>query len=395
MSAEPPMQLPYNPGMLRWAREWRGRDVQKSSARAGTTVERLNSWESGEAVPTVRQARILADYYERPFLEFFLDQPPPVANSALVPDFRLHRAAADPRADREIKAIQEWAEEQRLNALDLFELIGEQPPVFPEELRADAGANPDVVASLARRFAGFGIDEQFSLTSQNRGNMPKMVRKAIEQLGALVLKESGLAKFGVRGLCIFDTPLPVVVFGTEAPAAQAFTMAHELGHVIIQQSAISGPPTVRVATNTTEAIERWCDQFAAAFLVPADAIAKIWAKPNAAMPAIGDEMLARLANTFAVSRHAMLIRLVDLGYIESAYYWDHKRADFLKEESDFKGGGIAKYYGTRYRSAQGDLYTGLVLEAWDIGAITSHNAAEFMGIKNIRHLDDIREKFRP
>ena len=70
-----------------------------------------------------------------------------------------------------------------------------------------------------------------------------------------------------------------------------------------------------------------------------------------------------------------------------------KRPEFLQQEREFKGGGRAKYYGTRYRSAHGDLYTGLVLEAWGEGQITNHNAAEFMGIKNLRHLNDIRDDF--
>jgi hypothetical protein len=39
------------------------------------------------------------------------------------------------------------------------------------------------------------------------------------------------------------------------------------------------------------------------------------------------------------------------------------------------------------------MYTGLVLEAWSSGIITNHNAAEFMGIKNIAHLEEIRSRF--
>ena len=89
----------------------------------------------------------------------------------------------------------------------------------------------------------------------------------------------------------------------------------------------------------------------------------------------------------------MLIRLVDLGYVESGYYWGKKRAEFLKEEEEFEGGGRAKYYGTRYRSQNGDLFTGLVMEAWDRRLITNHSAAEFMGIKNLAHLNDIRGDF--
>lgn len=388
-----PPRLPFNGRMLRWAREWRGRSIEDAAKKLNTKPANIVSWERGEAVPSVRQARMLAGYYERGFLEFFLDTPPPVSESALVPDFRLHRDAADPSGDRELQAIQSWAEEQRLNALDLYEMLGDTPPQFAGELYATTGSNPEIVAAHARKAATFAVDEQMSLPPAERSNMPKLVRRAIERLGVLVLKESGLAKYGVRGLCVFATPLPVIVYGTEAPAAQSFTMAHELAHVILQQSAISGPPTARDAQSATEAVERWCDQFAGAFLIPADAMATVWSRPNAALPAIGDDLLGKLANTFCVSRHAMLIRLMHLGYVEPAFYWDVKRPEFLQQEREFKGGGRAKYYGTRYRSSHGDLYTGLVLEAWNSGAITNHNAAEFMGIKNLRHLNDIRDDF--
>lgn len=380
--------------MMRWAREWRGREIEEAARRANTSVEKVEAWEAGEALPSVRQARILAEFYERPFLEFFLKEPPQIAQSNLVPDFRLHREAADPRGDRELHAIQTWAEEKRLNAIDLFNAVREPIPTFPESLFGHIGSNPETIAKLAREVANFPCEVQLGLSSQQRGTMPKLVRAAIERLGVLVLKDGALAKYGVRGLTIFATPLPVIVFGTEAPAAQSFTMAHELGHIILQQSAISGPPSARNDTNPVEAAERWCDQFAAAFLMPADAIAKIWAKPNAPLASIEDADLRQLANTFAVSQHAMLIRLVHLGYVDAAYYWNTKREYFLRQEREYRGGGIPKYYGVRYRSAVGDLYTGLVLEAWSEGIITNHNAAEFMDIKNLRHLNDIREQFQ-
>jgi Zn-dependent peptidase ImmA (M78 family)/transcriptional regulator with XRE-family HTH domain len=367
--------------------------VEEAARKANTTVEKIESWEAGNASPSVRQARLLADLYERGFLEFFLPRPPEIAESKLVPDFRLRRDASDPRSDRELQAIQSWAEEKRLNALDLFEAIRDQVPELPADLFATIGVNPEAVANLARVRAEFPIEKQLALTPQARALMPKLVRAALERLGILVLKEGALTKYGVRGLTIFAPSLPVIVFGAEAPVAQSFTMAHELGHIILQQSAISGPPSARDDATPAEAAERWCDQFAGAFLVPGDAMAKQWAKPNSPLAAIGDDTLGQLANTFAVSRHAMLIRLVHLGYVEPRYYWDVKRPEFLHRERDFKGGGIPKYYGVRYRSAHGDLYTGLVLEAWSEGALTNHNAAEFMGIKNLRPLFDVRDNF--
>lgn len=386
-------RLPYNPLVLRWAREWRGRSIEEAAQKANVNEKKVAEWEDGAAVPTVRQARILASFYGRAFLEFFLSRLPSVAETKLVPDFRLHKTAPDPRGDRELRAIQDWAEETRNNALELFSVIGESLPTIPVGFRATLETYPEWAAIEARKLSEYPIENQIALGSSERGRVAKDIRAAIERLGILVLKDSQLGKYGVRGLTLFTDPLPVIVFGTEAPTAQAFTLAHELGHVALQQSAISGHPTAQHARTVAERSERWCDEFAGAFLIPADALAKIWAKPNQPDVQIDDGELGRLANTFSVSRHAMLIRLVQLKYVDEDFYWSKKRPEFLQQEQDFKGGGIPAYYATRYRNAYGDTYTALVLDAWGNGRITNHNAAELLGIKNLAHLFDIRDNF--
>ena len=88
-----------------------------------------------------------------------------------------------------------------------------------------------------------------------------------------------------------------------------------------------------------------------------------------------------------------MIRLDHLGYVSSSFYWEIMRPKFLREEADFKGGGRPEYYGTRFRNSNGDLYTGLVLQAWGSRRITNHNAAELMGTNSLEHLSDIRDHF--
>jgi Zn-dependent peptidase ImmA (M78 family)/DNA-binding XRE family transcriptional regulator len=388
-----PDPLPFNPDVIRWAREWRGRSLEEAAKKVNVDEEKVRAWEKGAAVPTVRQARILASFYDRSFLEFFLSRLPKVKETKLAPDFRLHRTAPDPRGDRELQAIQDWAEETRNNALELFATSGDGVPAIPAEFRANLYSNPDRSAREARRLCGYAIEDQIALGSAERGRVAKDIRRAIESLGILVLKDSRLGKYGVRGLTLATDPLPVIIFGTEAPTAQAFTLAHELGHIALQQSAISGHPTARLAQTEAERSERWCDEFAGAFLVPADALGKIWVKPNQPNPQIGDDALRQIANTFSVSQHAMLIRLTQLHYVAEEYYWERKRPEFLQQESEFKGGGIPAYYGTRFRNTYGDTYTSLVLDAWGNNRITNHNAAELMGINNLSHLVDIRDNF--
>ncbi len=384
--------LPYNPAILRWARKLRDYSLEDASKGIKVSASKIGEWEENISIPTVKQARKLASFYKRPFLEFFSHTIPDLPQTQLVPDFRLNAPKIQPGSQNTIKEIQEWAESQRLNAIDLYELNDEALPHFPKSLYASEKDNPEQIAKRARTAIKFTIVQQLSLRGNDRNDLFKILRHCLEETGVLVFKESKLKECNARGLCVFNDPLPIIVVGSESVAGSCFTLAHELGHIILKQSAISGLYVPQTTTQAAAKIERWCDQFASAFLMPEDEIRQI--VPHKSMvEEIPDNELNYYARTFSVSAHAMLVRLVQLGLVNQNYYWNVKRPEFLAQESQFKGGGRSTYYGSRYRNHNGDLFTGLVLDAWNSGKITNHNAAEYMGIKNLTHLFDIRKNF--
>jgi|SRR5579859_173274 len=171
--------LPFNRAIFRWARERRQLSIEEAAQKIGTTPDKLDAWERGDASPTVRQARILAEAYGRAFLELFRPEVPPLQHSDLVPDFRLHRGAREPKENRELLDVQAWAEETRLNAIDLFELIGEPPPAVPKELRALLRESPEVAAGRARTAVGFPYEMQIGLRSAQRSSAPSNLRHAL------------------------------------------------------------------------------------------------------------------------------------------------------------------------------------------------------------------------
>ena len=71
-------EMPINGDVLVWARERVHLDHGDAAYGAGVTPERLLDWERGQKVPTVKQARKLAEVYDRPFLEFFSHERPTV-----------------------------------------------------------------------------------------------------------------------------------------------------------------------------------------------------------------------------------------------------------------------------------------------------------------------------
>lgn len=380
-----------NPAVLKWAREWRGRTIVEAASKVKKKPSDIVNWEQNIGSPTVNQARALAHLYDRPFLEFFLESPPQIPVPELVPDYRMHAGAEPEGNNRELKFIQQWADTKRSEALDLYNELGIEPPEIPPHLFATLNDSPERVATLSREAMAFPIQEQLRLTKADARILPTILREKLEGIGVLTLRRRDLKQFNARGICIAKFPLPVIVAQNEAPTAQAFTLIHEFAHVLLGQSGITGE---RIRESDKRPIEAWCDRFAAAFLMPIEQVSALMgARPSRPANSVLDDELKRMADVFRVSAHAALIRLVQLDYVQESYYWDIKKPRFDDDEHAFKSFGRARYYGVRYRSEHGDLYTGLVLEAWTSGKITNHHAAEYLGIKNINHLEDIRADF--
>ena len=74
------------PQTLVWARQQAGLDVVEAARRVGITTDRLQAWERGESLPTVRQARLLGKAYHRPAAFFYLAQLPTIPRQ--LTDFR-------------------------------------------------------------------------------------------------------------------------------------------------------------------------------------------------------------------------------------------------------------------------------------------------------------------
>lgn len=375
---------------MRWARTRADYSESEVAHMMQVKTQKIIDWENLVSSPTINQARKMADIYGRPFLEFFAKEIPDVPQTNLVPDFRMHRDNPIDHENRILREVQAWGESQRLNALDLFDINGDTPPRVPDELKASINDSPESIAESSRRILQFSIQEQINLRAQDKLNLVKLIRAKLEAIGVLILKNSDLGKCNARGLCIYNEILPIIILGKEAPNGSTFTLVHELGHIILGQSAVSDGVVQR--SNQMNAIEAWCNRFAGSFLIPKPSLIQFF-NPSGALSDISDELLSKLASKFAVSRHAMLVRLVQLNMVNADYYWQVKRPQFIEEEKNQNTGGRATYYGSRYRNRNGDLYTGLVLEAWSNNRITNHNAAEFMGIKNLTHLFDIRKHF--
>ena len=89
----------------------------------------------------------------------------------------------------------------------------------------------------------------------------KTVRARLEDRGVLALQLS-IGEDGCRGFSFHDDLKPLIAVNTAYTApARLFSYLHEVGHLMRQSDAIC-------IGYAQTAAERWCERFAASFLLP-------------------------------------------------------------------------------------------------------------------------------
>lgn len=311
-------RVQVKPELLLWACDRNGLGMDDYSGR----FPHLAAWIKGEAQPTLKQLENFAKATHTPIGYLFLPEPP--EERVPIPDFRTMAGAQSKRPSPDLldtiyicQQRQEWYREYA-------ESMDEQPLSFV----GSVGVSDDVVAVAAKIRDTLGFDLR---AQQGAPTFTDALRDFIEhadRAGILVMcsgvvlnnNRRGLDPEEFRGFAMPDPLAPVVfVNGADSKAAQMFTLAHELAHVWLGQSALSD---VEMARPTTNRIERWCNQVAAELLVPLAEMKTAYQEENELA-----EEVPRLARRFKVSTLVVLRRIHDVGGLT----WDELWEEYEKE----------------------------------------------------------------
>ncbi len=325
------------PEMLRWACERAGRSIDDLRGR----FPKIEIWGRGEAGPTLKQLESFAKATHTPIGYLFLQVPP--VEHIPIPDFRTvgNSYIAHPSPDLLdtvyiCQQRQEWYRE-------FVRSIGEKSLPFV----ASVAPTNDVEKSAEsiRHALGFDIEERRQMSTWTDA-----LRRFIEQadtLGILVMV-SGVVGSNTRrkldpqefrGFALADDLAPLVfINGSDTKAAQMFTLAHELAHIWLGQSALSDVQAAQIPENQ---IERWCNLVAAELLVPLTVLRNEYQKSNL----LRDE-ISRLARYFKVSTLVILRRIHDAGGLKKEQFWQAYHEE-LERLLAFPGGSGGNFYLTQ------------------------------------------------
>lgn len=309
-------RIAVSPDMLRWARNRARLDVLALAAK----FPRLEAWEAGTVQPTLKQLEGYARATHAPIGYFFLPEPP--VEPVPIPDFR---TMADRVIERPSPNLLDtvYACQERQSWYRDFALVNGEPPLpFVGALTRDM--NPVQAAGVIRQALGFDVDARRDCPTWSEAL--RMFIEQAERIGVMVMVSGvvfnnnyrHLDPQEFRGFALSDTHAPLVfINGSDSKAAQMFTLAHELVHLWLGQSALSN---IGVSETSDNAVETWCNQVAAELLVP---MATFRAELLADEPV--HETLSRLARRFKVSSLVVLRRLLDAGRLDRAAFFNAYR----------------------------------------------------------------------
>jgi Zn-dependent peptidase ImmA (M78 family)/transcriptional regulator with XRE-family HTH domain len=340
---------------IKRARVAAGLSQRELAARAELSAMAVSKFERGLTNPTsqtlIRLARALGTR-----TEFFLR---PTTIELQQPEYRKRASLTEKQLAR-IEA----------DILDQVERFLELLSLFPSHSVARFAA-PDTVDE---RITTYEQVEAAALTVRDAWhlghNAIPCLADTLEERGLLVLTTGvdDSAKFD--GLAATVGDLPVVVVGAGWPGdRQRFTMAHELGHLVL-----------RGRLSDELDAEKACNRFAGAFLVPASSVRQeLGTYRNRLEP----RELYALKHEYGVSMMAWVFRAADAGVIS-----DTTRTKLFQL---FSSRGWRKTEpGKPIASESPKLFEQLVLHALAEEMISTSKAAEFMGIP----ISAFRERLR-
>lgn len=384
-------KVAVNPEILRWARETAGLEVDVAAKKIAlgdlkdvSAGDRLTAMEAGIESPSRPLLVRMAKQYRRPLITFYMENPPTKGDRGqdfrrLPPDHPIEPNAWLDTLVRDALARQSLVR----SVLEDEDEAVDHP--FVGSLSIDAGTKSFVDSiSKALQFDLDGFRTQKNVTEAFA-----WLRAKAEVAGIFVILRGDLGNYRTaidlqtfRGFALADRIAPFVVINdNDARSAWAFTLLHEITHLWLGQTGVSG-------AHADIAVEKFCNDVAGEMLLPqAELQNLVFSEPRdfeVAVSEIGD-----FATTRRVSRSMVaykLFRRQRIGQELWVRLRDRFRADWIamrdsqRKKNKESGDNGPSYFVVR-RHRVGDRLINLVERMMSAGAMSTTKAGIVLGVR--------------
>lgn len=361
-----------NPNRIEWCLHDAGITADQLARDLGIAETTLPLVLAGERGLTYGQLKKLGKYFGRTAL-FFLEPGEVVPTQVRSAAFRtLSNQKRD--LDKSVKKVIELAEWHREAYLGLLGDLerNEETRFSPPDVQ---GLSAEAAARAARSWLQITATRCFA-----------DYRQAIEAKGVLVFRTNGYAgkwqlpkENSVLGFSIYKERLPVILVKKQrSETSQTFTLAHELGHLLMHRTSMIDD---EADFSSNGALEVQANQFAGFFLVPTEDLAEISIRDQPADVSEFDNWLAPYRKAWGASTEVILLRLMSIGGMTQNSFGAYKQWMASQRFGDEATG--SRMY--RYREPKhilGEGYVRTVLDALD--------AKKLSLVRASKYLDDIK-----
>jgi len=259
---------------LRWARDAvklsrddAAKKLNLTTSWRSTAVEKLDKIENGDKTPTQSQLEKMANVYKQPVVAFYLDSQPSKGDK--LPDFRtLPQQQQDAEGNALLDILISKVKAQQSLTRDLLEEEDQSP--LAKIASARGITDVEYIAADIMKTTGFELD-QYRRTPKQPEKAFTYLRSCIENIGIFVQLISDLGHpqsntipvSVFRGFALADSIAPFIVINRkDSKRAQSFTLLHEVAHIWLGSSGISGK-----IHDTDSNLERLCSRVAARMLL--------------------------------------------------------------------------------------------------------------------------------
>ncbi|MEE8056346.1 MAG: ImmA/IrrE family metallo-endopeptidase, partial [Pseudomonadales bacterium] len=358
--------------------------LQIKDGKQASAEEKLFAYESGSKELSRAMLTRMSKLYRRPLLTFYLDTPPNKGDRG--EDFRTlpdhFEAEENVYVDvliRDIKARQSTIREALIDEDEAT------PLTFIGKNTADQGVRS--VVQTIREVFDINIEEYRNQANQKEAF--KFLRQRAEKAGIFVLLKGNLGSHHTnidvkvfRGFALSDNIAPFIVINDrDARSAWSFTLLHEMAHLALGQTGVSG-------AFAEKKIEKFCNQVASEFLLSSKEFANF--QPTSLdIETIRDE-ISDYAALLKISSSHVSYRLFRRGDIDKKlwvdlrdfYYqqWQSQR-NIEREKNRKQGGGPNPYVVGRYKLG---ALASLVQRLTFSGALTTTKAGMLLDVRPLK-----------